>query len=80
MIVRCGVPRPREVVRHRPLVAGAESVVKAKLPLKEISRLAKETAVRVALEKASGNLQRAAMTLGVTDRALQMRRAQKPAS
>jgi transcriptional regulator with GAF, ATPase, and Fis domain len=50
----------------------------ARLPLKEISRMAGDVAVRVALEDAAGNLQKAAMALGVTDRALQLRRAQKP--
>ncbi len=45
--------------------------------LKDISRVASETAVRVALDDAEGNLQRAARQLGVTDRALQMRRASR---
>jgi transcriptional regulator with GAF, ATPase, and Fis domain len=43
--------------------------------LKEIGRLASEAAIRMALGEAEGNLQRAARRLGVTDRALQMRRA-----
>ena len=42
--------------------------------LKEIGRLAHETAVRLAIADAGGNLQRAARQLGVTDRALQLRR------
>ena len=37
--------------------------------------MAAETAIRVALEQEDGNLHRAACRLGVTDRALQMRRA-----
>jgi transcriptional regulator with GAF, ATPase, and Fis domain len=45
--------------------------------LKEISRAATETAIRIALEDEEGNLQRAARRLGVTDRALQMRRANR---
>jgi transcriptional regulator with GAF, ATPase, and Fis domain len=43
--------------------------------LKEIGRLASDAAIRMALGEADGNLQRAARRLGVTDRALQMRRA-----
>lgn len=43
--------------------------------LKEIGRVAEETAVRIAVSNENGNLQRAARKLGVTDRALQMRRA-----
>lgn len=42
--------------------------------LKEIGRAAEDAAERIALEEAEGNLQRAAAKLGVTDRALQMRR------
>ncbi len=43
--------------------------------LKEIGRAAEDAAERIALEEEQGNLQRAASRLGVTDRALQMRRA-----
>jgi transcriptional regulator with GAF, ATPase, and Fis domain len=43
--------------------------------LKEIGRVVDEAAIHIALDSASGNLQRAAQILGVTDRALQMRRA-----
>jgi transcriptional regulator with GAF, ATPase, and Fis domain len=49
----------------------------ARLPLKEISRMAGDVAVRVAVEDAAGNLQKAASVLGVTDRALQLRRAHR---
>ncbi|HEX6037342.1 sigma-54-dependent transcriptional regulator [Longimicrobium sp.] len=45
--------------------------------LKDIGRLASETAIRVAVSAEEGNLQRAAQRLGVTDRALQMRKAQR---
>ena len=45
--------------------------------LKEISHAATETAIRIALGDEEGNLQRAARKLGVTDRALQMRRANR---
>jgi transcriptional regulator with GAF, ATPase, and Fis domain len=43
--------------------------------LKEISRKAADAAIRIAVGDANGNLQLAAQRLGVTDRALQMRRA-----
>ncbi len=43
--------------------------------LKEIGHTAVDTAIQVAVANASGNLSRAAVQLGVTDRALQMRRA-----
>lgn len=43
--------------------------------LKEIGQAAAETAIRLAMEQEGGNLHRAASRLGVTDRALQMRRA-----
>ncbi len=45
------------------------------LGLKEIGNLAADTAVRIAVEEEGGSLKRAADRLGVTDRALQMRRA-----
>jgi transcriptional regulator with GAF, ATPase, and Fis domain len=44
--------------------------------LREIGRAATSTAIRIALASEGGNVQRAAQRLGVTDRALQMRRAQ----
>ncbi|MCI5132901.1 MAG: sigma-54-dependent Fis family transcriptional regulator, partial [Candidatus Electrothrix sp. EH2] len=43
--------------------------------LKEIGRAAEDVAEQIVLEEEEGNLQRAAQKLGVTDRALQMRRA-----
>jgi transcriptional regulator with GAF, ATPase, and Fis domain len=43
--------------------------------LKEISQIAARTAIRIALDTESGNLQRAAQRLSITDRAIQMRRA-----
>jgi hypothetical protein len=45
--------------------------------LREIGRAATESAIRLAVANEDGNLQRAAKRLGVTDRALQMRRAQR---
>jgi transcriptional regulator with GAF, ATPase, and Fis domain len=43
--------------------------------LKEITQITTDTAIRIAVQSESGNLQRAARKLGVTDRALQLRRA-----
>jgi transcriptional regulator with GAF, ATPase, and Fis domain len=45
--------------------------------LKEIGRAAEDVAVRYATEEEDGNLHRAASRLGVTDRALQLRRANR---
>jgi transcriptional regulator with GAF, ATPase, and Fis domain len=44
--------------------------------LKDIGKAATDTALRIALSHENGNVQRAAKRLGVTDRALQLRRAQ----
>lgn len=54
---------------HRALTLGAS--------LKEISQYASDAAIRIAVGDEEGNLQRAASRLGVTDRALQMRRANR---
>jgi transcriptional regulator with GAF, ATPase, and Fis domain len=43
--------------------------------LREISQTAADTATRIAMQEENGNLRGAARRLGVTDRALQMRRA-----
>ncbi len=43
--------------------------------LKEITQATAETAIRIAVRSEGSNLQRAASRLGITDRALQMRRA-----
>lgn len=45
--------------------------------LKEIGKTAEDVAVRLAVRSAGGNLQDAAQRLGVTDRALQLRKAQR---
>jgi transcriptional regulator with GAF, ATPase, and Fis domain len=51
------------------------SLLNRGLKLKELSNQATETAIRMVVEDEGGNLQRAARRLGVTDRALQLRRA-----
>jgi hypothetical protein len=48
--------------------------------MKDIGQRATELAVEMALECEGGNLQRAAARLGVTDRALQIRRASRRGS
>jgi transcriptional regulator with GAF, ATPase, and Fis domain len=52
-----------------------EAAIAGGIGLREIGRAASSAAIRIALEQEGGNLQRAARRLGVTDRALQMRRA-----
>lgn len=61
--------------RTRELEAAIRSAVFMGGGLKEISRVVAETAIRVALDESSGNTRSAARMLGITDRALQMRRA-----
>jgi transcriptional regulator with GAF, ATPase, and Fis domain len=58
---------PFEGAIRRALVLG--------VGLKEIGRATEDLAVRIAVDNAEGSLQRAARALGVTDRALQLRRA-----
>ncbi|HEX7089440.1 MAG TPA: sigma 54-interacting transcriptional regulator [Longimicrobiales bacterium] len=70
--------RPRGAEDARvdiPFDACVRRALACGLGLKEIGRLAAETAIRIAVGDAEGNLQQAARRLGVTDRALQMRRA-----
>jgi transcriptional regulator with GAF, ATPase, and Fis domain len=74
--------RPRaELVAERWNDAAFESALRRAVEqgvgLREIGRLASETAIRLALEREHDNLHRAASLLGVTDRALQMRRANR---
>ena len=58
-----------EQIMRRALMHGAG--------LREIRRVAEDTAIRVAIGHEEGNLQRVAQRLGITDRALQMRRAEQ---
>jgi transcriptional regulator with GAF, ATPase, and Fis domain len=55
----------------------AREAVGLGLGLKEIGQLATDCAIQAALEEEQGNLHRAAARLEVTDRALQLRRAQQ---
>ena len=57
------------------LEAGIRDALARGLTLREIAAAAGDLAIRVALSEEDGNLQRAARRLGVTPRALQLRRA-----
>jgi transcriptional regulator with GAF, ATPase, and Fis domain len=75
-------PAGGEVTRGWPderLERAIEDAITRGVGLKEISQATTETAIRIAVQSEKGNLQRAARRLGVTDRALQMRRASKKA-
>ena len=61
--------------RETGLEIAVRSAVVAGVSLKEIEHTAGELAERIAIEEERGNIQRAAARLGVTDRALQLRRA-----
>ena len=68
-----------DLAHHNWRNADFEHVVRRALTLgaglKEIGQAATDAALRIALDDENGNLQLAARRLGVTDRALQMRRA-----
>ena len=61
----------------RELEPVVHTALAARMSLKEIGRVAQELAVNLAIDDAGGNLQKAAALLGVTDRALQIRKAQR---
>jgi hypothetical protein len=61
--------------KGEPFRRSVQRAVSLGLGLKEIGRSAEEVAEEFVVEQESGNLQRAARRLGITDRALQMRRA-----
>jgi transcriptional regulator with GAF, ATPase, and Fis domain len=62
--------------RDRAFEIAIERAVALGGGLKDIGKAATDTALRIALQSENGNVQRAAKRLGVTDRALQLRRAQ----
>ncbi|MCI5157737.1 MAG: sigma-54-dependent Fis family transcriptional regulator [Candidatus Electrothrix sp. AUS1_2] len=74
-------PDERIAAPRDGLEAGVEHAIRRALflgkGLKKIGQTAEELAVRIALEDAGGSLQKAAQILGITDRALQMRRAKE---
>jgi transcriptional regulator with GAF, ATPase, and Fis domain len=61
--------------RDDALALAVRRALDAGMTLKEISQRSVEIAIRLSCEEEGGNLQRAARRLGVTDRALQLRRA-----
>ncbi|WP_338868804.1 sigma-54-dependent transcriptional regulator [Myxococcus stipitatus] len=63
--------------RDKSFARAVQHALTMGMGLKEIGRSASEMAIRLVLEEEDGNLQRAARRLGVTDRALQLRRAQQ---
>ncbi|MGR0481518.1 MAG: hypothetical protein ACTFAL_08995 [Candidatus Electronema sp. V4] len=78
--IGCIPPNERSLVPDR-LPGEFEQVIRRALAagkgLKEIGQTAEEMAVRIAVEDAGGSLHKAAQILGVTDRALQLRRAKE---
>ncbi|MGR9107997.1 MAG: helix-turn-helix domain-containing protein, partial [Gammaproteobacteria bacterium] len=80
--VGCIPPEDRPIGREYPDRWGGaplESAIRLALArgasLKTIGRESENIAIRIALDEAGGNLKRAAMRLGVTDRTLQLWRA-----
>ncbi len=61
--------------RDKNFEQSIQTAIISGIGLKEIGRAAEDIAERIVLGEEQGNLQRAASRLGVTDRALQMRRA-----
>jgi transcriptional regulator with PAS, ATPase and Fis domain len=61
--------------RDKNFEQAIQMAVTSGIGLKDIGRAAEDIAERIVLGEEQGNLQRAASRLGVTDRALQMRRA-----
>jgi transcriptional regulator with GAF, ATPase, and Fis domain len=72
---RPALPAPSADSPDTALAMGVRRALDAGLTLKEISQRSIEIAIRLSCEEEGGNLQRAARRLGVTDRALQLRRA-----
>lgn len=68
---------PTRAVLQSRFDAIAREAIGLGLGLKEIGQLATDCAIQAALDEEQGNLHRAAARLDVTDRALQLRRAQQ---
>ena len=66
---------PRSIRLEQQMEGAVRQAVGMGVGLKELGQSVADSAIRVAIEIEHGNLQRAARRLGVTDRALQMRRA-----
>ncbi|HXI57517.1 MAG TPA: sigma 54-interacting transcriptional regulator [Polyangia bacterium] len=76
--------RPQDAEIAEPVTPSFDDAVTHALDrgigLRDIGRFATDAAIRLAIANENGNLRRAAERLGVTDRALQLRRAQRPDS
>jgi transcriptional regulator with GAF, ATPase, and Fis domain len=70
-------PAPTRAALQARFDAVAREAIHLGLGLKEIGQLATDCAILAALDEEQGNLHRAALRLDVTDRALQLRRAQQ---
>ncbi len=77
---RPAVPAQRPRWPDRSFEDAIRHAVELGVGLKEIGQIAADLATQVALEQEGGSLQRAATRLGVTDRALQIRRANRRAA
>lgn len=73
---RPSVDAPERDWQHGEFEQAIRRALAQGIGLKDISQRAAQTAIRLAVSESDGNLQRAALRLGVTDRALQLRRAQ----
>lgn len=71
----CGTRAATATWNGEPFENAIRYAIALGLGLRDISYAATDTAIRLAIHDERGNLQRAARRLGVTDRALQMRRA-----
>ncbi len=69
--------RPSRATLQNRFDDAAREAIGLGLGLKEIGQLATDCAIQMAIEQERGNLHRAATRLAVTDRALQLRRAQQ---
>jgi transcriptional regulator with GAF, ATPase, and Fis domain len=67
--------RPAEPFGEPGFLLAIQRAFDSGIGLKEIGRAATDAAIGLSLEQEGGSLQRAARRLGITDRALQMRRA-----
>jgi transcriptional regulator with GAF, ATPase, and Fis domain len=67
----------RDSWRHGAFEQSVRQALLYGVGLREIRRVAEDTAIRIAIDEENNNLQRAARRLDVTDRALQMRRAEQ---
>ena len=73
-------PVPTRSALETHFESAAREAIHLGLGLKDIGQLATDCAIQAAIDQERGNLHRAAVRLAVTDRALQLRRAQRRAA